>query len=483
MKRRPGRVAALLSMSNWRDWVADADTVEAALRAPSAGSAPSPAAASAEPQTQEERDAAKAAWIAKLMKGDDEEMGEEPNAALAALKRTHAYKVGSPTYQRGIDLSCLLPEGEAPAEGDGRVRSILKEAPLSTTVTDETGLTPLMVAIARRQKDAVRVLLEMGDRRQLTTPSVSFERTPLQEAAATGDPELVQMLLDAKCDPNGVDAAQQTALHFAALRGDVACCELLATPEALRQRRADNATALHIAILSGHDTLALRLVELGASVTQAGQYENTALHWALLERRGELASRLAALTPERQLDAKNEDGDTALHVASAARWGEMVELLVLAGADDEARNLEGETPHRLRDEEAKSAAEAEPPRPPLSWEARREADEWLRVQGVSEGMGAKLSNLSLDEIARLDLRALKRRGIRGQERQGLLAAVDRLQESRRRLAAEKRAWERRKAQLLRRAALVAAALAVAFQQDVLGCRALVAWPDGSADAS
>ena len=76
VKRRPGRVAALLSMSNWRDWVADADTVEATLRAPSAGSAPSPAAASAEPQTQEERDAAKAAWIAKLMKGDDEEMGE-----------------------------------------------------------------------------------------------------------------------------------------------------------------------------------------------------------------------------------------------------------------------------------------------------------------------------------------------------------------------------------------------------------------------
>jgi len=84
-----------------------------------------------------------------------------------------------------------------------------------------------------------------------------------------------------------------------------------------------------------------RLVQQGASLQRTH-----ALHFAAANSRGDEAKVLEALIrlAGGEVDIRDEDGNTPLHVAAGVMAHVAVSMLVSAGANREARNLEGDTP-------------------------------------------------------------------------------------------------------------------------------------------
>lgn len=144
--------------------------------------------------------------------------------------------------------------------------------------------------------------------------------------------------------PSGIrDFAGRTPLMAAAesyIGGNSALVAELARrgdPAATNPRRK-GWTALHYAAHSGNSSAAEVLAGLGAPHV-ADSDGNTPLHLAALS--GELT--LPAILPHADALARNNQGDTALHIAARSKFTHCVGLLI-AVSDPHARNAKGWTP-------------------------------------------------------------------------------------------------------------------------------------------
>jgi ankyrin repeat protein len=90
----------------------------------------------------------------------------------------------------------------------------------------------------------------------------------------------------------------------------------------------------------------LRLVELGAGDSGRDAAPSTAAHDDLREAayENDLAAVEAFLAAGADLEARDADGDTALHMAAIQADSAVISALVVAGADVNARSKRGETP-------------------------------------------------------------------------------------------------------------------------------------------
>lgn len=98
-------------------------------------------------------------------------------------------------------------------------------------------------------------------------------------------------------------------------------------------------TPLIWAASEGYHDLAVTLIEAGVELNAKNADGNTALHRAACEGRAELASVLVRVGAE--LDLTNHDGYSALVLAKRRGHREIVELLLAAGADRELRAKSG----------------------------------------------------------------------------------------------------------------------------------------------
>ncbi len=163
---------------------------------------------------------------------------------------------------RGEIAAAILREGprlsvfDAAAAGVlGRVRDLVAGEGSLANATSPDGFSPLGLAAFFKRRKIVRYLLDAGADPRLASRDQRF--TPLHSAVATdagaGDVELVHMLLDAGADPNARSLQGGTALHTAAFTGDLATAELLlghgADPSV---RTNDGKTPGDVAIERGH---------------------------------------------------------------------------------------------------------------------------------------------------------------------------------------------------------------------------------------
>jgi ankyrin repeat protein len=158
-------------------------------------------------------------------------------------------------------------------------------------------------------------------------------KTPLMSAARQGDAAAVSRLISAGADVNASNAGGATALMFAALGGDPLVTSLLVRAGADTDKKAK----------LGWTALAL---DAGATPTVRDAYGWTPLMRAVDRRRADVV-RLLLDTPGIDLDLRQEDGATALHIAAAAGNLEIVRLLVANGANPAATNRNGDTPARV----------------------------------------------------------------------------------------------------------------------------------------
>ncbi len=229
----------------------------------------------------------------------------------------------------GVDAQGCSALLRAAGGGHDVVVALLLERGAHTALAARTGATPLSAAISMRHVGVVDQLLRAGAEPDLALPG---DVTPLMLAAALGQPELISRLLAHGADPEARDAQGLGALHCAALH---------AFSSRDRQR-----------VLALVDTLLLE----GIAPDQANDAAQTPL-LLLLGARAEpgtacdedvlLAALERLLAEDVDLEAQDQRGFTALHLAAVHGLPRVVQRLLREGGNRQARDALGRTPHDM----------------------------------------------------------------------------------------------------------------------------------------
>jgi ankyrin repeat protein len=157
--------------------------------------------------------------------------------------------------------------------------------------------------------------------------------------------DMVRALLSGGADVRAVDDADggRTALHYAALHGDVALIdELFGAGALIDARDHDGGTPLHEAAAWGLADAARSLLDRGAEVNAVeGPGNMTALHWAARGDHRPVVEVLLGAGADP--DAATGVGWTPLHEASAIGSDAIVAMLLTASADPSRRDRDGAT--------------------------------------------------------------------------------------------------------------------------------------------
>lgn len=162
--------------------------------------------------------------------------------------------------------------------------------------------------------------------------------TPVDDlviAAEMNDPRVVQALLGKGVDPNLTDNRGRTALFTAVREGSQQALEsLLAAPQTnVNAVNADGETPLMLAAIRGSLPAVKALVKRGADINRKGW---TPLHYACSGPDNGVAEFLIAQGAE--LNARSDNGTTPLMMAARYGSGDLVPLLLKAGAEPRAAN-------------------------------------------------------------------------------------------------------------------------------------------------
>jgi ankyrin repeat protein len=241
------------------------------------------------------------------------------------------------------------------------------------------GKTPLDLV---RDKDVADLLLQHGGiggvhnknvvRAATPNKPIPIDRTELHRAAEAGMKDMVELLLAKGADANFKDRDRCTPLHYAVRRGHKDVVELLiahgadvnakdirgetplrkaerfgdkAMVELLRQHGGSYNGGIHDAASKGDLTKIKTLLKDNPKLVASKEDEhwNTPLHYAVREGHRNVVELL--LVNGADVSAKNKDGNMPLHY-----WGghrEVAELLLAHGAKVNAKGQLGDTPlHR-----------------------------------------------------------------------------------------------------------------------------------------
>jgi len=240
--------------------------------------------------------------------------------------------------------------------GHTAIVALLLDRGANVSLKNNEGETPLTVAERAKRLDIVRLLREAGG-----TSSVT-----IFEAAKLGDVSAVRRLLDengslVNLPDTGFGA---TPLHWAALRGHVEVVRVLLEKGADASiRNTDGETPLQVAERAKRTEVVQLLRGRG---TQSSASFTDAVRDGDLPKVQQLLSANPALLNQKD----GAFGATPLHWAALRGHAEVVRFLVAQGADQSARNKDGETPlqvaQRSRRSDVIALLQGAPAPPPVT---------------------------------------------------------------------------------------------------------------------
>ncbi|KAJ6257572.1 Ankyrin-3 [Drechslerella dactyloides] len=214
----------------------------------------------------------------------------------------------------------------------------------------ESDATPLSLAINRRNRSIVKLLLEHGADPRVPCSAFGNGSTPVHQACRLGDYDILQLLLNAPASsPRAISNVKTgtfnaTPLHEAVSTSHKICKMLQEAGADVNAKQTPNGkTALHIAAERGDYILIVKLRDSRANIRAVDCQGSTALHYAAKE--GCLGAVKALLSQDRDLimNLQNADGNTALHLAARKGHDSVVQELVQLGAQKNIQNRLKET--------------------------------------------------------------------------------------------------------------------------------------------
>ena len=202
------------------------------------------------------------------------------------------------------------------------------------------GYIPLLMLVA----SVVEAMLEAGAEEHLT---------PLQLSALRGDAMTVDQLLGDGTDPNETDRYGWAPLHFAVpLAGLEVVSGLLVAGADPDARSIGGATALHLAAPQARESVVAALLDAGADPNARDDEGGwTPLQYAARLRRETLFQVITSLLqaggdPGSSQLSRSDYGLSPLHhaVMNPEVTAPLIEALLQAGADPMARDQDGDTP-------------------------------------------------------------------------------------------------------------------------------------------
>ena len=238
--------------------------------------------------------------------------------------------------ERGADPNRASGRGAtalhvAVMRGQAEVASAMLDRGADPLVRDDAGWSPLDHAVVRNDRGLAELLVDRGaEVRTADKQGV----TPLHR---TGSRSVAKLLLDHGADPNARDESGRTPVELEPVTRVLfeRCLEDLKRAEPGCGGRADRSRRLREI---------QNLVDLGLAPARSGKRGDTLLHRAARQGDNRLLTRL--LTHGANPEARNADGEVALHVVEPKRtfaWL-LVRKLLRHGADPDARNKKGDTP-------------------------------------------------------------------------------------------------------------------------------------------
>lgn len=176
-------------------------------------------------------------------------------------------------------------------------------------------------------------------------------KSALMIAARSGNRKLVNRLLAGGANARSSNSNGGTPLMFAAINGDEVIIEQLLDRNAEVNLRGSNGWgALMIAAAKGHVGVVKRLVLAGADVNIRDVYLWAPIHRAAYENRVGVVRYLLNVEGL-QVDARDDQGATALHHAASQGHTVLVALLLDHGAHPDTVDTAGRTPAYYADRE------------------------------------------------------------------------------------------------------------------------------------
>ncbi|XP_023316692.1 tankyrase-1-like [Trichogramma pretiosum] len=257
------------------------------------------------------------------------------------------------------DESGKTPLHQALLADNKKVALELLQIGADPNLADYEESTPLHLICERKHDDDLaETFFEISDRR-LQSVRVNArderDRTPLQLAVLNGLRKVAELLLKRGADSDLTSKGGMTPLHILCTSDDDDdLTKILFKINGDVEQRVDaldewGDTPLHLALRHGKQKKADALLRLGADPSLANEAGRTALHLiSLLWDEDRDAQLFVAITEELrrrgQIDARDKQGNTALHEALRKGSNQKAAFLLMRGADPNAANAGGSTP-------------------------------------------------------------------------------------------------------------------------------------------
>ncbi len=204
-------------------------------------------------------------------------------------------------------------------------------------------------AIKNSDVAALRQLAETGID---VNTGARYGKTALMLAAAEGDITLVRRLIALGADVNQVNRSSGNALMYAAQYGQRQAAELLIQHGANINHRAGKGwSALMVAVLKGRTTMVDFLLE-----NRADPNMRDVLGWTPLMRAAGAGNQAIVnsliVRPDIDLNARNQHGQNALHIAAIAGATDIAAALLNRGVDAKVMDHDGNTPLAIAEHKA-----------------------------------------------------------------------------------------------------------------------------------
>lgn len=285
--------------------------------------------------------------VLKLLQRDGSRVQDGLDKALQAAAECGRSEVVKLLIDYGAALDARGDGGTplhlAASKGHVEAAAALLDAQADINSTDSHDRTPLHVA---RDAAMVQLLLDAGA--DVSAKDLD-DLTPLHHASMWCVDEPVSLLLAAGADITATCLAGKAALHYACEhRNSAAVRVLLAAGASIDAVDGSGCTPLCAACGAGDeaDTRVLdALISSGAQLTIPNDLLQLPLHVAVGQGRVKTATCLLQANPAPEhVNAAGPLGSTPLQLAASKGDGRMTSLLLAAGADVAAMDVDGITP-------------------------------------------------------------------------------------------------------------------------------------------